>query len=333
MNRSFIAQSRLLLLLASGCATTTTTIAPAQLDAVSGSGAGDASSVRKAAAEKLAITRNSKLRFQRLDGSFTPWFASGVIFLNEEGVLVAHEVPLALATSARVEGLGTAAASLLAQTAPLDAAPMRTAEGAFELGVSGAAIASWLDRFILATARFVAPRKKQTEVVMTCFGAGCDDDIDAQNREALQYLRGGHSDAPLGRWSFQILSRDVGPLAGKALFTARDAGPRVADGLRWSDMRSVEVSNPSPGGTVTAIIMGVALGAALGAVVAAESAFAGGHQSARVTDTFAAAGRFLPGASGAEDTPPLAPTLSGSGLQLPGLDRMRPLLPAGDARR
>ena len=327
------------LLLLSGCAYSTSAIAPAQLSA--SVGAPEAIVLRGAEAEHVTLQRASELRFQRLDGSFTPWFSAGEVFVNDEGVLVAHAVPLALASRARVHGLGRGAASLLAYTAPPDAALNEVAPGTFELGVSGEAIAGWLDRFILATARISTPREEKLRIPPACFGAGatgpgCGDDAAAQNERSLRYLGERLAGAPLGHWSFDILSRTVGPLDGAALFSARDAGPRVSDGLRWADMRLVEVKNVSPGKTAASIVaqitVGVALGAVLGIALAAAPAFAGGHESAGAAAAVSTTVSAIHTGGGGDSPRPVDPTLWRAGLTPPAPERMRPLLRGGESR-
>ena len=326
------------LLLLSGCVATTTSLAPARMSEVAG--APEAILVPTAGGESARITGGSELRFQRLDGTFTPWFRASEVFVNDDGVLVAHPVPLALARTARVEGLAPAEASLLARAALPGAHLKEIAPGVFELGVSGEAISGWLDRFIVATARRAMPLKREVGEVLMCRqmrfeGVDCSDAPAAKDQRATEYLRRQLVSAPLGRWSFEILSRDAGPLAGEAIFAALAAGPRVADGLRWSDMKSVDVKNGSPGKTAASIIVqitvGVALGIALAPVLVAAPAFAGGHASGGSTS--AATGTLgAVGSGGDEPSQPVGPTLSAPGLVLPGLERTRPLLRGGQAR-
>jgi hypothetical protein len=324
-----------------GCVSTTTSLAPAQMSA--GPGAAAAILVPTADGKNVSVTLDSELRFQRRDGSFTPWFKAGEIFVNDDGVLVAHAVPLALARTARVEGLAPREAVLLAQTAPPGAIPKEIAPGVLELGISGEAIAGWLDRFIVATARRAMPPDREVMEVVLCRqiafeGVDCSDAPAAMNCRAIGYLRLQLAGAPLGRWSFAVLARDAGPLAGEAIFAALAEGPRVADGLRWSDIKSVEVKNASPSKTAASIIVqvtvGVALGIALAPVLAVAPAFNGGHESGggggAVSSAVGAVGSG--GGGGDEALQPIGPTLTALGLVLPGLERMRPLLRGGQAR-
>jgi hypothetical protein len=245
-----------------------------------------------------------------------------------------HGVPLSEAIGSRVEGLTAGAGSLLAETAPAGTPPRSIALGTFELDASGDELVAWLDRFILAVARHL-PAEMQ-DPPPWCYGrnvsgfdcANLPADRDARANRALRYQLGG---APLGRWSFDLLSGRTGPFQGKALFAARSEGVLTLDGLRWDDLVEVEVKNLSPGKTAANVAVDATTSVLLAAVmlpvaVAGTAGRALGNGVPGHASTPVALDGVLAGSGAAAREEDSGSTLWARGLRLPNPTAARPLL-------
>jgi hypothetical protein len=131
--------------------------------------------------------------------------------------------------------------------------------------VEAAAPSEWLVEFVLAVARqkWAAHRGLSERWF---------------NDAAMKHLARELHGAPLGRWSFETPRGFGDPLDGDALLKAVEAGVPFADGLRWDQIRGVEVWNESEHAANIALwVMGdllVAGGIVALAVVAAPAVVA-----------------------------------------------------------
>lgn len=240
-------------------------------------------------------------------------------------------------TGATVEGLSPEAAVLLADTAPPGVLPRSLGGGTFAVDAAGDALVAWIDRFITAAARRFAPASAQ-DPPPWCYGRNvgaseCGDLPADRDRRAVHDLRYRQEGAPLGRWTFDLLSQRVGSFSGKNVFAARSAGIRVLDGLRWDDMTTVEVKNLSAGRTAADVgvktTVTVLMAAAMVPVVAigagGRSIGNGVPSDPGISHAPALDGALPSGGAGAEPES-AGITLWGSGLRLPSATGARPLL-------
>jgi len=215
----------------------------------------------------VRIGERSSLKFERRDGTFTPWLPAAKLYTNAEGVVAWYQVPLENVRAIRIEGMHPSAQALLEEIVP-EQLRKRGPDGAIELTLPGALVEEYMARIFTAVGRRWAPKEELREETscppMPGEGAQSEQVDSAKLEEwksraeqpsypcgtqpkhvdyrAQKYLRQQLLGQPLGRWTFRALLAGVqGPFEGMALFIVHEEGMGIPDGLLWTDIKSVKI--------------------------------------------------------------------------------------------
>jgi hypothetical protein len=224
--------------LATGCYATTE-IAPAQIASIQ-----RPLTAPKNVGSDARLGPNTEIRARLTDGSVTPWMPARALAVAKDGLVSGRSFPLAAATEATIAQPGDGAAEMLAATAPPDAVVSQTGAGELRLRV--------------ADPRVLLPW-------VTAYATGA---ATLHQSPGWISFRG-----PYGRWTSDWLpgARFV------AVAPASYARLRVAEGIPWRDVVSLEVHNLEPIRTTFAVIGApVAAGVMVLSMAAAVAAVADG---------------------------------------------------------
>lgn len=349
-----------LLLLCGGCLGAPALVAPADLVPLRRAGHPRGLLLRAADGSGVRLDPNTRLRFQRLDGRWTPWVRAGSLRVSTAGIALRHHVDTGQAVRARVQGLEPQSVEILRKTLPPGAVMTVGAGGVVEV-TGRASIGPTLNAFARRLAVWLAPAYEHyREIHERCRQAAdndtwvrCSDEerafiggichsesflqetcrLWAPHEYPLRYLRGVLQGRPLGRWELALPGQGwLAPIDGRRLLgllvmSSEDqqlaiAMPtlRLEDGLAWHEVRQAEVANVSGGRTLAAIVTTVAFSAVLLPIAAAPL---GGQLVGRPGAGAAA----LPGGGPAGDAG--AGEEAGSGGTLAGAVTRRPAVPRG----
>jgi len=182
--------------------------------------------------QRTVLTPRSRIRFQRIDGTYTRAVSASDLAVNDEGLFAIHAVRVDEATEAIGCGLDDAALEVLARTAPEGRTPEVSPDGSVRLRGTDGAIYRWLSTFMF---------------------------------EMATYRR------PLGRWTFRCPEHGWAARGWTDLITALDHGIEVTSGLAWRDLHRAEIENMNGGRTVGALVAGTALAGPVFAAVVAQN--------------------------------------------------------------
>lgn len=171
----------------------------------------EGSVVYTAKGDAVKLDPNSEIRFERVDGTYSPWLTVRDLYVSDDGVFLLRDASPSDLHAASVTGLTPELIGAFEELKPTYASLERTGANAVWLHGDGNGLVGW-----------------------------------------MKAIRASLGDVP-GAWTFH-LTPDVGPFTGAALREVEKQGVRVADGLRWDDIKSAEVKNLNHGTTAVAVV-------------------------------------------------------------------------------
>jgi hypothetical protein len=171
----------------------------------------EGSVVYTAKGEAVKLDPNSDIRFERVDGTYSPWLTVRDLYVSDDGVFLLRDAAPSELDAASVTGLDADQIDAIERLEPAYASLERIGPGALWLHGDGNGLVGW-----------------------------------------MKAIRASLGDVP-GAWTFH-LTPDVGPFTGAGLREVEKHGVRVADGLRWDDIKSAEVKNLNHGTTAVAVV-------------------------------------------------------------------------------
>lgn len=141
--RSFIAGVIASSLAVGGCYSSSA-VPPGALGRLHAGGKDGATLVYAEDGEPVRLDPNSEIRFTRVDGTVTRWFAVSDLHVNDDGVFVVRDVPGSELHSARVEGLLAEDVEAYEHTKPAYGSIQRVAADVLEIHGGEGSLVEWL---------------------------------------------------------------------------------------------------------------------------------------------------------------------------------------------
>lgn len=141
--RSFVAGLIASSLAVGGCYSSSA-VPPGALGRLHSGGKDGATVVYAEDGEPVRLDPNSEIRFTRVDGSTTRWFAVGDLHVNDDGVFVLRDVPPEDLHSARVEGLLAEDVEALERTKPSYGSIQHVAADVLEIHGGEGSLVEWI---------------------------------------------------------------------------------------------------------------------------------------------------------------------------------------------
>lgn len=233
---------------------------------------------------EVLVAPRSRVRFVRSDGTYTPWVRAKELWINDEGVLVRHRHSLAALHEIQIAGLDADGVSLLMKSAPAGSTAVEMGQGAVRLQAKREDLATWVRAFVVALAQQRRPD------VFRNFNYKFDflltRDPAKRYAKVIYDLRRLPSADFLGTWGLAVRADEWNWLSGQDLVRALDDGLELLDGLRFSDVRTMEVARYDSRKTAKAVGMATLAVVTVAAVVALSVALGGGGGGGGSGDPF-----------------------------------------------
>jgi hypothetical protein len=218
---------------------------------------------------KVPVAPQSRVRFVRADGSYSPWLRAGDLWLSADGVLVRHRHPLEALLEIRIAGLDQDGVNLLLQAAPAGALALDLGQGIVALKAEPGPLAAWVRDFVVTLAQQRAPHIFQQEG--QGFALLSPPSPGQRYTRVIGELRRGTDGSFLGAWGLAVRAEEWHWVRGRELLRVLDQGLELLDGLCFADLRTLEVERFDIGKTAASVVLtgaAVVTGLALAVVTA-----------------------------------------------------------------
>jgi hypothetical protein len=223
---------------------------------------------------EVLVAPRTRVRFVRSDGSYTAWVRAKELWISDEGVLVRHRYPLPELQAVQIAGLDTEAVSLLLKSAPDGGTAVEMGQGTVVLQAPRQDLTKWVQAFVVAQAQERIPQVfRDANYKLDFF---LTRDPARRFAKVLYDLRRLHRGDILGTWGLAVRADEWNWLSGQELVLALDDGLELLDGLRFSDVQTMQVASYDSGKTAKMVGMTTLAVVTVAAVVALSVAMRGG---------------------------------------------------------